>query len=84
MHGNKNFWILLIFLLCGLVIGGFLGTMAQGVSSLSWLNYGQTFGLTSPFVLDLGILMLTFALTIRITVAGIIGLVIAAFLYRLF
>jgi hypothetical protein len=66
-------------ILAGIVIGGFLGTLLPN----TFLNYGQSFGLSSPVVLDLGILVLTFGLTIRITVASIIGIVIAIILYRL-
>jgi hypothetical protein len=68
--------------LAGIVLGGFLGQLASGISVLSWLNYGQTFGLTQPLVLDLGILTLTFALTVKITIAGIIGIVLAVIIYR--
>ena len=32
---NKNFWILLILLLSGIVLGGFLGSLAEGISWLS-------------------------------------------------
>ncbi|MFQ8841123.1 MAG: DUF4321 domain-containing protein [Clostridium fessum] len=51
--------------------------MASGVRGLSWLNYGQSFGLMDPVVLDLGILVITFGLSIRVTMASIIGVVIA-------
>lgn len=81
--GGKSFWILLLVVLIGLVIGGFIGQLCAGNSALSWLNYGKTFGLTSPLVLDLGIIVLTFGLTIKITIAGIIGVVIAILIYRL-
>ena len=79
---SKNGWVLLVMLLSGIVLGGFIGMLTANVSGLSWLNYGQSFGLTSPIVLDLGILALTFGLTIHITVASIIGMVIAIILYR--
>lgn len=79
----KNNWTLLIILLCGIVLGGFIGTLASKVSFLSWLGYGSTFGLTSPIVLDLGILVLTFGLTITINIASIIGLIIGIVVYRL-
>lgn len=79
---KKNIWILLVVLLCGLVIGGLLGSLASNVSFLSWLSYGQTFGLTSPMVLDLGIFVLTFGLKITINVASIIGLIIGIIVYR--
>lgn len=75
---SKNGWALLLLLLAGIVIGGFIGDL----TGVGWLNYGKTFGLTSPLVLDFGVLVITFALTIRITIASIIGVIIAIFIYR--
>lgn len=80
--GSKNPWILLVLMLAGIVLGGFLGTLTESVQGLSWLNYGQSFGLDSPIVLNLGILVVTFALSIKITIASIIGLLIAGIIYR--
>ncbi|MCI8270629.1 MAG: DUF4321 domain-containing protein [Lachnospiraceae bacterium] len=80
--GNKNFWILLILLLTGIVLGGFLGSLADGISWLSWLNFGQSFGLDSPLVLNLGILVITFGLSIKITLASMIGVAVALLVYR--
>ncbi len=81
---SKNPWVLLLLLLAGIVLGGFLGTLTQNIPGLSWLNYGQEFGLASehPIVLNLGILVITFALSIKITISSIIGLIIAAIAYR--
>ena len=81
MNG-QNFWILLIMLLAGIVLGGFMGQLAEGVSWLRWLNFGQSFGIDSPLVIDFGILVITFGLTIRITMASIIGVAIALLIYR--
>ncbi|MGN0350330.1 MAG: DUF4321 domain-containing protein [Roseburia sp.] len=80
---GKNNWALFLLLLAGIVLGGFIGELASQVSFLSWLGYGQSFGLTSPIVLDLGILVLTFGLNIKITIASIIGVLIAIIIYRL-
>ena len=79
---NKHFWILLIMLLTGIVLGGFMGQLAEGVSWLSWLNFGQSFGLDSPLVVNFGILVVTFGLTIKITMASIIGVAVALIIYR--
>ena len=49
---------------------------------MTWLNFGQSFGLESPIVIDLGILVLTFGLSIKITMASIIGVAIALLIYR--
>lgn len=78
----KNFWILLIMLLAGIVFGGFMGQLAEGVPWLGWLNFGQSFGLNSPLVVDFGLMVITFGLTIKITMASIVGLVIALIVYR--
>ena len=79
--GRKNFWILLIMLLAGIVLGGFMGQLANGISWLSWLNFGQSFGLDSPLVINFGILVITLGLTIKITMASIIGIAIALIIY---
>ena len=79
---DKNTWIILLFICAGLVIGGLLGEVASQVEWLNWLSYGQIFGIETPFVLDLNILSLTFAFTLHINIASIIGLAIAIFLYR--
>ena len=81
----KNGWLLLLFIMIGIVIGGLISEVAAGVSGLSWLSYGNTFGINSngnPLVLDLGILVITFALQIKITVASIIGVIAAIVIYR--
>ena len=79
---TKNPWILLVLLLAGIVLGGFIGTLAQNMESLKWLNYGQQFGLDSPIVLNLGMMVLTFGLSIKITIASIIGIILAVIIYR--
>lgn len=79
---DKNIWILIVFILSGLVIGGLLGELAARVDFLWWLSYGQDFGLTSPIVLDLNIIRLTFGLQLKINIASIIGMAIAIFIYR--
>ena len=82
MRANKNGWTLFLLILAGIVLGGFVGSLSAGVPGLDWLNYGQSFGLESPVVLSLGLLVLTFGLTIKITVAGILGIIPAIFIYR--
>ena len=79
---EKNVWILIIFLLSGLVIGGLLGEIATKVSWLEWLGYGQEFGISSPIVLNLRVITLTFGLMFDINIASIVGIAIAIFIYR--
>lgn len=79
---SKNGWVLLVMLLSGIVLGGFIGMLTENVSGLAWLNYGQSFGLETPIVLDLGLLILTFGLSIHISIASIIGVMLAIIIYR--
>ena len=71
-----------MFILIGIVFVGLIADLTAGVHTLSWLSYGQSFGLNSPLVLDLGVLVLTFALQIKITIASIIGVILAIIIYR--
>lgn len=79
---DKNIWILIIFILSGLVIGGLLGEIAKNIDGLWWLSYGQSFGMTSPLELNLSVITITFALMFKINIASIIGMALAIFLYR--
>ena len=79
---EKNIWILLIFILSGLVVGGLLGELASRVDWLWWLSYSQSFGLQTPITLDLSIMQITFALMFKISISSLIGLVLAVFIYK--
>lgn len=81
----KNGWMLLLFIFIGVVLGGLIADVTAGVPALSWLSYGNTFGMNNsgnPLILDLGILVITFALQIKITVASIVGVVLAIVVYK--
>ncbi len=84
MIREKNIWILLIFLLSGIVIGGLLANFAANVSWLSWLAYGQEFGTNGPVGIDLSILRFSIELRMKLNVASIVGMIIAAFIYSKF
>ena len=80
--GGKNSWALFLMILAGIVLGGFIGMLAEGVPALSWIGYGQSFGLESPITMNLGILIISFGLSIKITIASILGVVLAIIIYR--
>ena len=79
---RKELLALFLLLLTGIVLGGFIGMLAEGVPALSWLGYGQDVRVDTPIVVNLGLLVITFGLTIKITIASIIGVVIAIIIYR--
>ncbi len=75
---KKVNWVLVVLVLIGFVIGRFIGTYFDG----TFLNYGQTFGLSSPIELNMGFVVLTFGLQFHITIASVIGVIIAFVIYR--
>ena len=81
---DKSIWILVIFILSGLVVGGLLGQLATNVSWLSWMSFGQEFGLREPLLLDLKVVQITFGLMFNINIASIIGMTIAIIIYKKF
>lgn len=79
---EKSIWILVLFILCGIVVGGLLGNLASKVDFLWWLSYGESFGFTQPISLDLSVIQLTFGLMFKINISSIIGMILAIFIYR--
>ena len=79
---EKNIWILILFILCGLVIGGLLGELASKVDFLWWLCYGYEFGLAEPIILNLQVITITFGLMFKINISSIIGMILAIFIYK--
>ena len=79
---EKNIWILVLFILCGIVVGGLLGEFASQVDFLWWLSYGEEFGISNPITLDLQVIQITFGLMFKINIASIIGMILAIFIYR--
>lgn len=80
--GGKNKWALFLLILSGIVLGGFIGYLTQDISFLSWLNYGQEFGLNKPVVLNLGIMTITFGLQMKISIASILGVVLSILIFK--
>ncbi len=79
---RKEF-LFLFYLLAGIIIGSLIGSVCEGISFLSWLNYGSTIGLSeqSPAVLDLIIIKISFGFSMTVTIAQIISVAIAMGIY---
>lgn len=80
---GKSGWILVVLLLAGLVVGGLLGELAAKVDFLWWIGYSQTFGLSTPIQLDLSVIQLTFAISFKISIASILGMLIGICIYKI-
>jgi hypothetical protein len=80
LRKGKSIWLLLLFLIIGSFIGSLLG-QALG-STLPWLNLAsRAYGLNPPLVLDFELFTLTIGFTVKLTVAGVLGLVLSLLVY---
>ena len=79
---KKNF-LFLFYLLAGILTGAVLAQLCAGIPALKWLGYSQTIGFspTNPAVLDLVIIRLTFGFSMTVSLAQIITIGIALYLY---
>lgn len=76
---KSNSIYLVVLILIGSIIGSILGKAFS--ESLPILNYGEAIGF-GPATLDLNIVTLTLGFSANLTVAGIIGIIIAIIAYR--
>ena len=79
---DTRFWLFLIFLFSGIIIGGLIGDLAKAIPYLEWLGYGKSFGLTEPLQLDISVLRLSFSIMFELNVASVIGILTAVLIYR--
>ncbi len=79
---KKGTLTFILILISGLVIGGLIGDTLGGIPFLTWLNYGKQIGLNPPFSLDLSFFTLQLGMTIKLNIAGILGMIIAIIIYK--
>lgn len=68
-----SFFLVLI----GIVVGSLVAKVTASVSALGWLSYALSFGLESPVVLDLSVVRLTFGLSVDLSIAVILCVIIS-------
>lgn len=71
---KKTLYFLLL-LICGLVIGGIIGSVASG--SFAWLGYSRGFSFNPGTFIDTESFSLTFGISLHISVAQVIFIVFA-------
>jgi hypothetical protein len=84
---GKNNWALFLLILLGIVLGSFISHLTKEVKYLKWLNYGIAFAIgeskgSKVMTLDLGVLVISFGLSIKITIGSIIGAIASVFIYK--
>ena len=77
---KDNIFLLLVFLLIGLVFGGIIGDYLSQYIEI--LNYSKSIGI-SDFKMDLSIISLTFGFKMTISLATLLGQLTSIILYNL-
>lgn len=70
--------IVIICAILGMIVGVAIGEAFAGVNALSWLSIGGEIGFQNPIILDLSFLKITFGIWCRVSVGGVIFMVIFA------
>ncbi len=80
----KNTFMFLFYLLAGIIVGSLVGNVCLGVPGLTWMGYARTIGFAAanPAVLDLIIVKITFGFAMSVSVAQIIFILLAMFIYN--
>lgn len=74
--------LIVIFTILGMIVGVAIGEAVSAVKYLNWLSIGGEIGIRTPITIDLNFMQFTFGVWCKITVAGVIFMVIFAFLSR--
>lgn len=75
----KKTLYLLLLLICGLVIGGFIANEASG--AFAWLGFSGGFSFNPGTFVDTDVISVTFGLSINISIAQIICVIISIYSY---
>lgn len=86
MAAQRGIWLILLVVVAGLVVGSLLGELLGSLLPSGrvqeLITRGPTIGLTPPATLDLRFLALTFGLSLKVNLVGVVGIVIAALALR--
>jgi len=78
-ESGRSGWTMLLMVICGLVVGGFLGELLG--KYLPILKYGYNLGV-SAHEWNFHVLRLTFGFSFNINMFSVLGIVLAIYLYR--
>ena len=81
-RGQNPWWILVVIVIAGAMLGSVLAGAVGESTYLAWLGRTLTVGLAPPVVVDLRVLTLTLGLTLRLNLAVVLGILVAAYVFR--
>ena len=74
--------LIIIFCILGMIVGVALGEYLAYIPALKFLSIGGEIGIKSPVVIDLVFMQFTIGFWIKISICGVICMVIFAFIAK--
>ena len=81
-RGHSPWWILVVIVIAGAMLGSVLANAVGQFTYLSWLGRSLTLGVTPPVVIDLHVLTVTVGILVRLNLAVLLGILVAAYVFR--
>ena len=83
MKSSRGVGVLIVLLLAGSIIGGWLGAyLGQAFPGVHLLQQTEVLGLNPPTTLDLRVLTLTIGFGLRLNIISLVGLVAGYLVYK--
>jgi hypothetical protein len=82
-RGHNPWWILVVIVIAGAMLGSVLANAVGQFTYLSWFGRSLMVGVTPPVVIDLHVLTVTVGVLVRLNLAVLLGILIAAYVFRM-
>jgi hypothetical protein len=80
---QNPWWVLIVIVIAGAMLGSVLANAIGQFTYLSWLGRSIAVGLAPPVVIDLHVLTVTFGFTVRLNLGVLLGILVAAYVFRM-
>jgi hypothetical protein len=82
-RGRSPWWILVVIVIAGAMLGSVLANAVGQFTYLSWLGRSLTVGVAPPVIIDLHVLTVTLGFLVRLNLAVLLGILVAAYVFRM-
>jgi len=82
-RARNPWWVLAVIAIAGAMLGSVLANAVGQFTYLSWLGRSVAVGLSPPVVVDLGVMTVTMGFTLRLNLAILLGILVAAYVFRM-
>lgn len=82
-RGRNPWWILVVIVIAGAMLGSVLANAVGQFTYLAWLGRSLSVGLDPPVVINLHVLTLTLGFVVRLNLAVLLGILVAAYVFRM-